>query len=281
MRNLQRVQPFAALGVVVGSSPGGLARYLLRIPGAVSRRLTRFVPGAVRRFAPARLASRTDPPVGRVRLGDLRRTTPISRVFGYDRGQPVDRHYIEAFLARHATDIRGRVLEIGDDAYTREFGADRVTRSDVLHVENGNPRATFVGDLVTGDDLPAGAFDCVVLTQTLHLIYDARAAVHTLHRILRPGGILLLTVPGISQLASDRWGATWYWSFTTLSARRLLTEAFPADGVTVEAHGNVLTTVAFLHGLAVAELRRDELSQHDPQYPMLITARAVKPLRDG
>lgn len=35
----------------------------------------------------------------------------------------------------------------------------------------------------------------------LYLIYDARTAVSTLHRSLKPGGVLLLTLPGITQVA--------------------------------------------------------------------------------
>src|SRR5689334_3710614 len=44
------------------------------------------------------------PSVGEVRLGDLRRLTPISRNWGFDRGQPVDRYYIENFLAVQSSD---------------------------------------------------------------------------------------------------------------------------------------------------------------------------------
>jgi hypothetical protein len=55
------------------------------------------------------------PRMNTVDFGDLRRVRPISRAFALDRGLPVDRHYIEHFLAAHAADIRGRVLEIGDD----------------------------------------------------------------------------------------------------------------------------------------------------------------------
>ena len=117
------------------------------------------------------------PRLGRVRFGDLRRTTPISRCFGFDRGLPIDRHYIERFLKRNAAAIGGRVLEIGDDAYTRRFGADRVSSVDILHVHGGNPRATIVGDLADARMLPPNAYDCIVLTQTLQLVYDVRAAV--------------------------------------------------------------------------------------------------------
>jgi SAM-dependent methyltransferase len=167
------------------------------------------------------------------------------------------------------------VLEIGDDAYARRFGGARVTHCDVLHVEPV-PGATFVADLARGDHLPSDAFDCVILTQTLHLIYDARAAAVTVHRILKPGGRLLLTVPGISQISDDQWQASWCWSFTSRSVGLLLAEAFPHGSVTVEAHGNVLTAIAFLHGLATEELDADELAHRDRAYELVITACARK-----
>jgi glycosyltransferase involved in cell wall biosynthesis len=220
-------------------------------------------------------------PRRRVNLGSLRRTTPISRHFGYDRGKPVDRHYIEAFLRRHAADIRGRVLEVGDNAYTRAFGGKRVTSSDVLHIDAGAPGATFVGDLQKGDTLPSDAFDCVVLTQTLHLLFDMPAAVMTLHRILKPGGILLVTVPGVSSVDSGEWGGTWMWSLTVASLGRLLTRSFAENDVTVAMYGNVLTAVAFLHGLAEDELRAGDYDVTDPHYPVIVAGRAKKAEHGG
>ena len=79
-----------------------------------------------------------------------RQVKPVSRYWGYDRGQPIDRYYIEKFLAANAEHIRGRVLEIGDKSYTRQYGGEHVTVSDVLHVIEGNPAATIVGDLAKG-----------------------------------------------------------------------------------------------------------------------------------
>ena len=218
------------------------------------------------------------PPVGWVRFGSLRRLQPISRKFGFDRGQCIDRYYIENFLAAHAADIRGHILEIGDDTYTRRFGGERVTKSDVLHVQGGNPKATIVADLTCADHIPSDTFDCIIFTQTLQFIYDVWAALRTLYRILKPGGVLLATFPGISQISRydmDRWGD--YWRFTTLSARRLFEEVFPPECVKVNVHGNVLAATAFLHGLAAEELQREELDYHDPDYELLITVRAVKP----
>jgi SAM-dependent methyltransferase len=219
---------------------------------------------------------RRPPPVGQVRFGDLRSVQPIGPYFGFGRGQPIDRYYIETFLARHAQDIRGRVLEIGDDSYTRQYGGTRVKHSDVLNVTEGNPQATISADLTRADHIPSDAFDCIIFTQTLQLIYDVRSAIRTLRRILKPGGVLLATFPGISQIDPDyEWG-DWYWAFTTRSARRLFEETFLAPNVEVEAHGNVLAAISFLHGLAVEELRQEELDHHRPSYEVLITLRAVK-----
>jgi glycosyltransferase involved in cell wall biosynthesis/SAM-dependent methyltransferase len=237
----------------------------------------RVLPAPVRRRLRAGRELLRRPPVGRVRFGSFRRLTPISRYFGFDRGQPIDRYYVENFLARHAGDIQGRVLEIGDNAYTVQFGGDRVTVSDVLHVAEGIPGVTIVGDLATGDNIPSDAFDCIVLTQTLHLIYDVPATIRTLYRILKPGGVLLATFPGISQIDEDEWGSTWYWGFTLLSARRLFGEVFPESHLSLASDGNVLTAVSFLHGLASHELRPEELDFRDPLYQVLISVRATKP----
>lgn len=213
----------------------------------------------------------------RIDWGQLRRVRPICHEFGLNRGLPIDRYYVENFLARWAADIRGRVLEIGDDSYTRRFGQGRVTQADVLHVSEGNPGATFVGDLTDAPHLPTDAFDCFILTQTLHLIEDVRAALRTVYRILKPGGTLLATFPGISQISCDQWAETWRWSFTAASAWRLFAEVFPPSQTVIEAHGNVLATTAYLQGLAVAEFLPAELDFHDPRYEMLITVRVVKP----
>ena len=220
------------------------------------------------------------PPVGRVRFGDLRRCTPISRRFGFDRGLPVDRYYIERFLSDHRDDVRGHVLEIGDDSYTKRFGNGQVLKSDVFDVSEGNPQATIVGDLSRGDNIPSDTFDCVILTQTLQLIHDARAALKTVYRILKPGGVLLATFPGISQIVRDAWRKHWHWSFTHVSAKRLFEEVFPAANVTIDVSGNVLTAAAFLYGLAAEELRQEELDYSDSDYELLIAVKAVKPFQN-
>lgn len=208
--------------------------------------------------------------------GDLRRLQPVSRDFGYDRGLPIDRYYIERFLQIHRRDVTGRTLEIGDDEYTRRFGSGRTTRRDVLHVHGRNPAATIVGDLADAPQIADGTFDCIVVTQTLHLIYDVDRAVATLHRILRPGGVVLATFPGISQVSGDEWSRTWSWGIDSRLANRLFASRFGEHNVTVEAHGNPLAAAAFLHGLATADLAPAQFDDDEEGCELLLTVRAVK-----
>jgi SAM-dependent methyltransferase len=203
--------------------------------------------------------------------------SPISRNFGMNRGQPIDRYYIENFLSRHAEDIAGHVLEIRDSTYTRRFGGDRISVSDVLDVDGDNPRATIVGDLTDAGHIPSDTFDCIIFTQTLHFIYDVHAAAMTLCRILKPGGVLLATFPGISQTSCAEHGEYYCWALSRVSARRLFEETFPVNNIEVNAYGNVLAAIAFLHGLASEELRYEELDNHKPDYEVSITVRAIKP----
>ena len=217
------------------------------------------------------------PPIGRVGFGDLRRLTPISREWGYDRGQPIDRHYIEHFLEQHAADVRGDVLEVGTNAYTRRFGSDRVSRSEVLHVSDEMPEVTLVADMTRPDSLPPDEFDCIILTQTLQFIYDCREALSTAYRALKPLGVLLVTVPGIAQVSRadmDRWGD--YWRFTTLALQRLLEETCEDAHIEISGYGNVLSAIAFLQGLATEELGNEELGHVDPDFQLIVAARIAK-----
>jgi ubiquinone/menaquinone biosynthesis C-methylase UbiE len=217
------------------------------------------------------------PPVGWVRFGSLRRTKPISSDYGNSRGLEIDRYCIEKFLSEHANDIHGHVLEIKENAYTLKYGGDRVTKSDVLHPVEGNPDATIVADLTKADHLPSNTFDAIILTQTLQFIYDFKTAIAALYRILKPGGALLMTTPGISPIIRedfDQWGE--YWRLTALSARLLFEEVFPKENISIRSYGNVLAAISFLEGLSAEDLRKEELDAVDPNYELLIGIRAVK-----
>ena len=216
------------------------------------------------------------PPVGAVNSGDFKRLAPFCNNFGYERGGPIDRYYIEKFLTDEKASIRGRVLEIGDNAYTMQYGGAAVTQSDVLHVNDTSPYATFVGDLSNAPQLPDATFDCIILTQTLQFIYDFRAALATCYRILKPGGTLLLTAPGLSPIDPHEWQEFWYWSFTDKVLVRLLTELLPDADVTLTTYGNVRVATAFLYGMGLGEMSPEELDFQDKQYQVINAVKAVK-----
>ncbi|HLW08337.1 MAG TPA: glycosyltransferase, partial [Marinilabiliaceae bacterium] len=201
--------------------------------------LKRFVPESGRRLLFRFGLYKTYIPSFRsVKQGDFKRVTPFSTSFGYDRGGPIDRYYIEKFLDDEKESICGNVLEIGDNEYTMKYGTN-VNKSEILHVDNTNPNATIIGDLSNAPQIPDNGFDCVILTQTLHLVYDYKAVINTCYRILRPGGCLLMTVPGITPIDYGEWGNTWLWSFTGLAVRKILSEEFSPEKIKVNTFGNV------------------------------------------
>ena len=210
-------------------------------------------------------------------LGTIRRTTPLSDHYGRDRGTPVDRYYIEQFLADERTRITGRVLEVLNREYTERFGT-ALERSDILDLDPQNLDATIFADLAAADAITTGTFDCFILTQTLQYVYDLQAAVAHSHRILRPGGTLLCTVPTVSRV--DRLELeSEYWRLTAAACSRLFGDAFPGGDVAVRARGNVLAAVAFLTGMAAEELSTRELERDDPFFPLVVTVRATKAVR--
>jgi hypothetical protein len=198
-------------------------------------------------------------------------------LFGLDRGLPIDRYYIEKFLASHKDLIKGGVLEISESTYSRKFGGEGVTRHEILHFTDDNPQATIIGDLTLPATLPENRIDCFICTQTFNFIYDFKKAIHGAHHLLKKDGVLLATLAGISQVSRydmDRWGD--YWRFTTLSALKSFEEVFGQGRVEVNCFGNVLSSISFLEGISAGELSAAELDYADPDYQMLITVLARK-----
>lgn len=217
------------------------------------------------------------PRAGTIDFGGFDRLTPVSQVFGYDRGLPIDRYYIEGFLQANTRDITGRCLELGDPGYITRFGQG-VTRADVLHYVPGNPLATIVGDLTDAPHIPDNSFDCIIFTQTLQMIVDPRAALRTIHRILKPDGVALITSAGIAKigrkLGRDDWGE--YWHFTSQSLHLISAEIWGEANTTIGSYGNVMSACSFLQGLAAQELLPQHLDHNDDDFGVIITARLQK-----
>jgi hypothetical protein len=218
----------------------------------------------------------------RVVFNDLTVNRPVSSRFGFDRGTPIDRYYIEKFLASRADLVGGRVLEVGDDTYSRRFGAGKVASFEVLHATSTASKSTVVGDLTDPATLPENAVDCFICTQTFNFIFEVQKAVQGAHALLKPGGVMLATVAGISQISRydmERWGD--YWRFTTASVEKLFAPVF-AGGVEIQTFGNVLAATALLQGVAVEDLPDPSLlDAADGDYQLIIAIVARKSLNHG
>jgi len=208
----------------------------------------------------------------------FRSVRPKSQKFGFDRGGPINHYYIEKFIEENSKYINGTVLEIADSRYSKKFGKN-VNKFEILHFLNDNPKATIVADLTKIESLPENFADCFICTQTLNFIYDFKSALRGIHRLLKPDGVLLATVSGISQISRydmDRWGD--YWRFTTLSCEKMFKEVFGAENVVVDFYGNCLSARMFLNGQSSMELTKKELDYKDNDYQVLITIKAHKKL---
>lgn len=198
---------------------------------------------------------------------------PLSMKFGFDRGTPIDRHWMHSFLSENQKYISGRCLEVTDNAYTMKYGKN-VKKSDILDIDRKNKKATIYGDL---QDLSKvvkdNTYDCIVLTNVLGIIPDYEAAIRECYRILKPGGTLLLTVSSFSPTRDIEANL---WRFTTTSAKYVFGKYFKKEKLAIKSYGNVLTGQCFWVGMSQEELTREELDYQDPRFSCLVAVRATK-----
>ena len=212
----------------------------------------------------------------------LERTMPLSRYYGIDRGSPVDRYYVEKFLYQNRQYFKGRILEVARDMYSSRYAGLNETTTEpplveTLHINGTEDKVTIIGDLTKPETLPENRYDCFVCTQVFHQIYDVPKALEGSYQLLKDGGVLLATVAGISQICRedmDRWGD--YWRFTNKSLE-LLFKNTNFSQVEIVPMGNVMSSCAFLQGIALEELPRKELLDvMDEDYQLILGIRAVK-----
>lgn len=206
----------------------------------------------------------------------LASTKPISNLFGLDRGMPIDRYYIEKFLAENSHYIKGSVLEIETGIYSKKFASGEI-KQEIMHFDNTNPNATIIGDLTKVETLPKNAVDCFICTQTFNFIYDVKAALKGAKRLLKEDGVMLATVSGLSQISRydmDRWGD--YWRFSNKSLEMLAKEAGFSE-VEVIVYGNAMAATALIQGLAQENLKNLKmLDKTDEDYQIIIGLVAKK-----
>lgn len=200
-----------------------------------------------------------------------RSTNPISRKFGFDRGTPIDRYYIEKFLEQNKHHIKGRCMEVVDNQYTKKFGKNKVTKSDIIDNNPKNKQATIYSDLRKMEKIKSNNFDCLIITHTFGMIDDYDRAIKECYRVLRPDGTLLVTVSSFSPTYDIEHN---FWRFTTASAKLAFGKYF--KNIKVKSFGNVLSGQCFWVGLAMEELTKKELNYNDPHFPCIVSIKAIK-----
>lgn len=198
---------------------------------------------------------------------------PISGQFATERGTPVDRFYIEEFLNDNRSYIRGDVLEIEDNTYTKRYGGENVARSIVMDYDSKEPDIDFNIDLESGRGVREEIADCFICTQTLMYIFDLKAAAKNICRLLKPGGTALITCSGLSQNSKrcmENYGA--YWAINEAVFQKMFADEADMKVVDTGAYGNVKTVTAHINGLCIEDLCREDFERKDICYPLIVYA---------
>ena len=201
------------------------------------------------------------------RWGNLRRTTPFSSSFGFERGAPIDRYYLRQFLTAHRQQITGAVLEVQTSSHTERFG-HAVIRADTFDIVPAFT-PTYLCDFAHCEHvIPSHTYDCLLLPNTLPHFRELDLCLAQALRVVRPGGTILASVAGLLPLTGD---VPDYWRMSPDGWRERLGAAWPGATIEVAGHGNCLAAVGVQLGLALEELTAAELDVHDPRYPVLVT----------
>ncbi len=196
-------------------------------------------------------------------------TEVVSKAMGCDRGAPVDRFYIEKFLNENKKYIHGDCMEIADTTYISKFGSN--VKNAYIFTAEADRENAITGDLTTGKGCKPDAIDCFILTQTLPFMFDIQNAAKNIIMMLRPGGVALVTVRGISMISrydEQRWGD--YWGFTVQSLEKIFLPVTSKNNIEIISYGNVKTATAFLYGLCQEDLEMKDFIYDDPLVPVII-----------
>jgi SAM-dependent methyltransferase len=119
--------------------------------------------------------------------------------------------------------LTGRLIDIGcGDMPFREYVAAQVTAYDSLDITPHSEDVTFVGDVRDMPMVPSADYDAVVCFEVLEHIADPCQALREIARILKPGGVFIISAPHLSRLHDLPHD---YFRFTSYGLRHLLEKA--------------------------------------------------------
>lgn len=187
----------------------------------------------------------------------------------------VERWYVHDFVRREAIPLMGpgmKVLDAGSGKLGEQYLREEILATGcTLHTcdLNFGPGVDFEADV---SDMPFedGSYDLVLNTQVLEHVRNPGKVVRELGRVLKPGGLLILTTPQSSPLHNLPWN---FFNFTNLGLRLLMEEA----GLEIEkeaAQGGHFALLAFELHWTVQEIRRSPLPKPF-KLPMVLAAQAL------
>ena len=204
--------------------------------------------------------------------------TFISNDFGFGRGTPIDRIYIENFLKKYAEEISGECLEFGDTSYIDKFGKSVSKKYTFNYSEESSKiKNIIMGDLTKLDNLSANSFDCILCINVLNFIYDLPSAVQGLKKLIKPNGKIIVTMAGvcahISRYDMDRWGD--YWRLTDKAAMKLFKDA-ELNIDKIQTYGNPYACSAQVNGFSMEDLLQEKIIPSHPDYQLLVACMLSK-----
>ena len=215
-------------------------------------------------------AGALSPKPGTVRFGDFGRLWPFSHRFGFDRGAPVDRYYLQQFVRSIRPVVRGRCLEIGGSLKNNWLYRFDVDEFRTLELEQSRVADDLVGDAADRGVLDPESWDSILAFHVLEHCPNPFAVASNMCAWLRPNGHACIVVP-CAQRVHNYPGD--YWRFMPDGLRVLFRDF---SEVNVSTYGNPLTVVSNYLALSHTELLAEDMDAVHPDYPVLACVVARK-----
>ena len=210
------------------------------------------------------------PPVGELNWGDLRRMVPVCSRFGFSRGSPIDRYYLDQFIEKIRPLVHGDVVEIGGkDENGRLYQFEHAVRYRGFDMFE-DPDISLVGDAHDPNALAEAQLDTIIAFNVLEHCPKPWIVIDNMRRWLKPDGLALVMVPSCQRLhrmPED------YWRPLPAALIHLFTTWADCE---LHVYGNPSTAIAAMLGIAVEELSVGELDAYHPDYPVTTCVIAKK-----
>jgi SAM-dependent methyltransferase len=133
---------------------------------------------------------------------------------------PVFYAQYKAVLPMIARFVKGKTIDLG--CGTMPFENLLVSKATVYHTLDLWPhseKVTYIGDIQDMSMIASASYDSAICFEVLEHVSTPSLAINEIYRILRPGGILIISVPHLSRLHDEPYD---YFRFTKYGLRCLL-----------------------------------------------------------